>query len=358
MTKHTQLSKLRRACVAIVILAVTGCSSVPPGRISVDRLDYGQVIAESWKRQTLLNVVRLRYADAPVFLDVASLINSYTVGGKATASAQNPSTSDPNVTGLGIGAEGNWSNTPTVTYQPLLGDRFTRSMLQPVPPAAVFQLLQGGWPAEIVFDTVVGSINGLRNSSGGVGADPGYREFVEVVSRIQRAAGLSIRVEPRKDGSAVVMVLRQEDSAAQVRDDAGRLVELLRLEKGTRELDITFGLVPRNPREVAVITRSMLELLLQLGFGIDLPQAHVTAGRVLPGRLREGDAQGTAPVRIHSGTTAPEDAYAAVSYKNHWFWIEDNDIRSKRIFTFLLILSSLAETGQGSAAPVVTVPSR
>ena len=31
-------------------------------------MDYGQVIADSWKRQTLLNVVHLRYADAPVFL--------------------------------------------------------------------------------------------------------------------------------------------------------------------------------------------------------------------------------------------------------------------------------------------------
>lgn len=353
-----RFSKLRGAVAAIGMLAVAGCSSVPPERITVDRLDYGQVIAESWKRQTLLNVVRLRYADAPVFLDVASIINSYTRGGKASANAQNPSMSDPNVVGLSIGAEGNWSNTPTVTYQPLLGDRFTRSMLQPVPPAAVFQLLQGGWPAEIVFDTVVGSINGLRNNAGGVGADPGYREFVDVLSRIQRAAALAIRVEPRKDGSAVVMVLRPEGLTATVGDDAGRLVELLRIERGTRELDITFGLLPRNPREVAVVTRSMLELLLQLGFGIDVPQAHVTAGRVLPGRRREGDTQGIEPVRIHSGPTAPEDAYAAVSYKDHWFWIDDKDIRSKRIFTFLLILTSLAETGQGSAAPVVTVPSR
>jgi len=358
MSKPTRFSNLKSAVAAIALLALAGCSSVPPGRITVDRLDYGQVIAESWKRQTLLNVVRLRYADAPVFLDVASIINSYSVGGKATAGAQNPATSDPNVTGLSIGAEGSWSNTPTVTYQPLLGDRFTRSMLQPVPPAAVFQLLQGAWPAEIVFDTVVGSINGLRNDSAGTAADPEYREFVEVLSRIQRAAALATRVEPRKDGSAVVMVLRQEDQPNRLREDGRRLVELLRLEEGTRELDITFGLLPRNPREVAVITRSMLELLLQLGFGIDLPAAHVTAGRVLPGRRREGDAQGNALVRIRSGTAAPTDAYTAVPYKDHWFWIGDNDVASKRIFTFLLILSSLAETGQGSAAPVVTVPSR
>jgi hypothetical protein len=47
-----------------------------------------------------------------------------------------------------------------------------------------------------------------------------------------------------------------------------------------------------------------------------------------------------------------------VPYKGHWYWIDDADVASKRIFTFLMILFSLAETGQSTAAPVVTVPSR
>jgi hypothetical protein len=63
-------------------------------------------------------------------------------------------------------------------------------------------------------------------------------------------------------------------------------------------------------------------------------------------------------VHIHSGTVAPADAYAAVPYKGYWYWIDDTDIASKRTFTFLMILFSLAETGQTTAAPVVTVPSR
>ena len=63
-------------------------------------------------------------------------------------------------------------------------------------------------------------------------------------------------------------------------------------------------------------------------------------------------------MHIRSGAEAPADAYAAVTYKGHWYWIDDTDIASKRIFTFLMILFSLAETGQAAAAPVVTVPSR
>jgi hypothetical protein len=257
-----------------------------------------------------------------------------------------------------LGAEGTWSNTPTVTYQPLLGDRFTRSMLQPIPPSAVFQLIQGGWPTDLVFRTVVRTINGLRNDSFGIGADPGFRQLNEALSRIQRAGGLGIRVEPRKDGSAVVVVLRRRDTDTGLREDSRRVRELLGLEENISEFEITYGLLPRSGREVAMLTRSMLELLLELGFGIELPATHATDGRATPGPRRAGDAPATALVRIRSGTEAPADTYVAVPYKGYWYWIDETDIASKRIFTFLLILSSLAETGQGLAAPVVTVPSR
>lgn len=339
----------------LAMLALAGCAGVPPSNVTTSRMDYGQAIAESWKQQTLTNVVRLRYADAPVFLDVATVINSSSVGGKVTGSAELPERTLPNV--LQFGAEGTWSNTPTVTYQPLLGDRFTRSMLQPVPPAAVFQLLQSGWPADLVFNTVITSINGLRNESSGVGADAEYHELVAALLRIQRAGALAIRIEPRKDSSAIVMVMRHEGASSAILDDARRVRELLRIDEGVREFEIGFGLLPRSRTEVAVITRSMLELLLQLGFGIDIPRTHAEQGRVLPGRHQAGEPQGRGLVRIRSGTKAPADAYAAVTYKNHWYWIED-DIASKRIFTFLLILSSLAETGQGHVSPIVTVPSR
>lgn len=352
-------SALRPQCgisCALALLVLGGCASVSPQRITTDRMEYGQVVADSWKRQTLLNVVRMRYADAPVFLEVSSIINSYSVGGRASAGASLPNGTDPDV--FNLGADSTWSNTPTVTYQPVLGDRFTKSMLQPVPPAAVFQLLQGGWPAELVLPTVVGSINGLRNTSAGVDAAPAFRQLVGALSRIQSAGGLGIRIEPRKDGTAVIIVLRRGGQDAALVEDGRRVQELLDLEEGISGIDITYGLVPRNRHEVAMITRSMLEIMLQLGFGIELPATHATDGRALPGRRQAGDAKVQPLVRIRSGTEAPRDTYTAVLYKGHWYWIDDTDIASKRTFTFLLILFSLAETGSGAAAPIVTVPSR
>lgn len=346
----------QRISGAMVLLVLAGCASVSPQRITNDRMDYGQVVADSWERQTLLNVVRMRYAHAPVFLDVSSVINSYTVGGNANAQATLPSRTNPDV--LQLGAAGNWSNTPTVTYQPLIGDRFTRSLLQPIPPASVFQLLQGAWPASLVFRTVVGSVNGLRNASYAVAADPGFNELIEALSRVQRAGNIGIRVEAREGGGAVVAVLRRAESGTELGEDSRRVRKLLGLGEDVNEFEVVYGLFPRTPNEMALLTRSMMEIMLQLGFGIDLPAAHAAEGRVLPGQWQSGDPLARPLVHIHSGTEAPADVYAAVPFKGYWYWIDDTDIESKRTFTFLMILFSLAETGQTTAAPVVTVPSR
>jgi hypothetical protein len=40
----------------------------------------------------------------------------------------------------------------------------------------------------------------------------------------------------------------------------------------------------RARTQLAVLTRSMMEIILQLGFGIDLPVADVASGRVLVAR--------------------------------------------------------------------------
>jgi hypothetical protein len=168
---------------------------------------------------------------------------------------------------LQLGATANWSNTPTVTYQPVIGDRFTRLLLQPIPPVAVFQLLQGGWPASLVFQTVVGSVNGLRNASAGIAADPRFNELLGALSRIQRAGEIGIRVETGKAGGGVVVVMRRAESRTELSEDSRRIRELLGLPAEASEFEIAYGLVPRNPNEVAMLTRSRMEIMLQLGVG-------------------------------------------------------------------------------------------
>jgi hypothetical protein len=54
--------------------AISGCG-VGPRTVAPDRFDYTEALSASWKQQMLVNMVKLRYGDTPVFLDVASVIN-------------------------------------------------------------------------------------------------------------------------------------------------------------------------------------------------------------------------------------------------------------------------------------------
>jgi hypothetical protein len=75
-----------------------------------------------------------------------------------------------------------------------------------------------------------------------------------------------------------------------------------------------------------------------------------------PARAAEARPESYPLAHIRSGAERPADAYAAVRYRDYWFWIDDRDVRSKRVFTFLLMFSSIAESGTVPQAPIITIP--
>lgn len=339
---------------AFWIAASLGCARVPPSYVMKDRFDYGQAIGESWERQTLMNVVRIRYAHAPVFLDVSSVINSYNLGGSGSLGANVGESPAPNLYTAGV--SGFWSHSPTVMYEPLTGDKFTKNLLTPIPLASILDLMRAGWPAEMILPIAVRSVNSMTNQSRGMVAEPEFMRLVDAWSRIQQSEAIDFRVEVGKDGDAVVLVIGREDAAA-VRQDAETLRRLLGLESGTKEAKVVVGQTPHNNQEVAMLTRSMLEIMVELGFGIEVPAEEIRERRVAAPPLQAAGAAGEiAPLFVvHSGQSAPADSYVAVPYRGTWYWIDDRDLTSKRTFSFLLILFSMAETGRSSAAPLITI---
>ena len=96
----------------------------------------------------------------------------------------------------------------------------------------------------------------------------------------------------------------------------------------------------------------------EMGVGVEVPLQDIREGRSLSLPLAgpESGPRDQPLVRIHSARETPSEAFVAVRYQGHWFWIDNRDFRSKGIFSFLLLLTSLAETGIASQAPVLTVP--
>ena len=75
-------------CVTLVLMA--GCNSFGPTTISRDRFDYSGALAKSWKNQMLLNLVKMRYLDLPVYLEVGQMVSGYGPDGPRCRRAGRP----------------------------------------------------------------------------------------------------------------------------------------------------------------------------------------------------------------------------------------------------------------------------
>jgi hypothetical protein len=133
---------------------------------------------------------------------------------------------------------------------------------------------------------------------------------------------------------------------------------LLGIKVKAAEFRVTYGSVPRDDQEIAILTRSMLEILLDMASYIDVPAAHVAEHRAAPGFADMGGASsGLKPlIGIHSSVEKPSDAFVMIRYRDYWFWIDDRDLPSKGVFSFLMFLFTLTESGSGQVSPVLTVP--
>lgn len=334
-------------------LCLAGCATLGPQSIPRDRLGYSDAISDSWKEQTLLNIVRLRYADAPMFLDVSSVVASYSAEGQVDTGIafppQGPASSS-------AGAYGRYTTKPTISYVPLTGDKFTRSLLRPIAPASVFQMIQAGYPADFILGATTRAINGRFNRATGPNmrqADPEFDELADTFRRIQRSEGLGMRVERRENGEATVLFFRGH-ATPELEADVRRVRELLDI-RPTAEFDLVYGSLPRHDGEIALLTRSMLEILIDFGQSIDVPPEHVASGRTSPGYPPASSPGFRRLATIRSGASAPVDAYAAVYYRGTWYWVDDHDLDSKRAFAFMMMFFSLAETGPSAPAPVLTI---
>jgi hypothetical protein len=354
------VKRLTLIILSLSFFALSGCAGIGPHTVVRDRFDYTEALSDSWKHQMLYNIVKLRYGDTPVFLDVASVINSYSLATSANVAA---SWQAPYANTLSVGGSGTYTNTPTISYSPLTGEKFARSLMKPIPPPAVLALIEAGYPIDIVFRVCVGSINSIRNRYGGSArarpADPEFYPLLERLRKIQSSGAVGLRAQKTGDMEAVVMIFREKvDSALQ--EDRLFVRRTLGLDPTADEFKVVYGSISRDDKEIAILSRSILEIIIDVGSNIEVPIAHVEEKRVNPTMTEETATGSTIPplIRIQSSREKPGDALVAVPYRDHWFWIDDRDLRSKSLFSFMSFLFALTETGGKENAPVITIPAR
>src|SRR5215471_7944859 len=104
----------------LLVQTLAGCSSIGPGRLENDQLDYSRTLSEVGKRQTLFNLVRIRYADTPMFASVQQMVAGYTLQGTVQGGFQTfPSDAASSFGALQGTAQ--YTDRPTFTFAPLTG---------------------------------------------------------------------------------------------------------------------------------------------------------------------------------------------------------------------------------------------
>jgi hypothetical protein len=354
----------RTLASAVLAFLAAACSSIGPATVPHDRIDYGSSIGNSWKEQTLLNIVKLRYADMPIFLEVAQVIAGYqlqsAVTGSFTLGNFTASLID-RLTAAGTATAGStYTDRPTVVYQPLTGVDFLKRLMTPVPPSSVLFMLQSGYSAERIMPIMLDSINGLNNESNRLTrlADPNFTRLVELIREGQLAGAIQIRIERPKDGGESSVLIFGPSKDPQLADKGGEIKSILGIKPDLRELKVNYGGYSGKDDEIDMMTRSMLQIMLEFAAVVQVPEADVLEGKATPGLIDTpgAGALNGPPLRVLVTDAPPRDAHVAVQYDGRWFWISDTDIQSKYTFGIIMLLFSIADTGARGAAPVVTIP--
>ncbi len=346
---------------ASLVASLGGCTGIGPPTLRRDQFDYNSAISDSWKQQMLNNLVKIRYGDTPVFLDVTNVISQYSVQAGVNVGFGWGSVGGVGSNTQSLNANANYIDRPTVTYTPLSGQKFAQNIMTPIQPTAILNLVQSGYPVDMVFSLAVQAINGIYNRTGRLlrpkQADPEFYSLLERLKRIQDSGAMGIRVSKsgEKEGSMIVFKGKVNEA---IEADKRWVRDALGLNVKRNDFSVVYGAVAANDGEIAILSRSVLEVLTNLSSLVEVPAEDVKEKRV-DATVPEETSEGTPVpplIGIHSSREKPGDAFLAIHYRNYWFWIDDRDLRSKALFTFLYFLFSLTETGGKEGAPIITIP--
>jgi len=347
------LLRYKLQCLLLLTVLLTSCTSLGPRTIERDRMDYGLSLNTSIKQQLLGNIVRLRYMEAPVFVDVSSVINQYSLSGNVEAGLgfNNSFTGGDAST---IGGAGRWEDRPTITYSPISGRKFSESLLTPIPPEALFALVQSGWSPDLMFRLTIAKMNGVSDADPPLQADPRFRQMLSVWTRLRDTRVIGLRRGNKENEKArIVLYVNDVDLDEQTRADLSFLLETLGLRQGVKEFTLSYGLIANEPDAFAVLTVSILDMMVDLARLVDVPQHHIDEGRTFPTFVDTG--MGGPLLQVHSSIEKPEMPYVAIRDRGYWFYIDDRDLMSKRTFGVVQILLSLTDPGEAAKGPVVSI---
>ncbi|MEJ5143697.1 hypothetical protein [Gluconobacter albidus] len=358
------MHKIKKAIYISFTLILGGCYNVGSQRLGKDQDEYSISIIESNKRQTLQNLIRLRYADTPGLLDTTQLISGYQFQQSAFLGVA--SDTFPIRPNGGIAAQ--LQQNPTFTFQPVTGDAYAHSFLSPLSPASLLPLAMGGLPIDVLLQLSAQSINSMSNNrpfsknAGDMDSNSNYKieEFFELIHnlRLLQAAGLleiqlqkSPKIKDKSYETSHVFLNIYPTLNPNLEKITQNTKKLLNFSPKYKHMEVVYGSGTPKPGEINILSRSMLSILGQIAYQINIPEDKLSSG----GTEKSIDDKENSIVNIKYGKIKPQNQFVSVYYDRYYYWIDRQDFKSKLAFTITQMLLELSKTTQSSGA-IVTIP--
>jgi hypothetical protein len=322
----TRVLRLRTIVVLVgALLPLAGCQILGPAALGTGRGAYNDVIARTSSEQTLGLIVRLRYSDPFGLLAVSGVTAGlrFSTQAKGEAGFGSPGSYAGALVPFSAGVS--YEDNPLISYTPVDAQGFLREWLAPVTLETLALSLQGAARQDVLMLllTLVERMNGLRLGAGAT---------VEERTAFHRAATLLAQFRDRG------MAWWVQESGATGRYELilshyspGRISEveeLLRLldlhgnpaQESTIRIPVALGVRDGNFDGLALQTRSVSEIMVNVAASIEVPGEHVKEGLV-EARSDPPEGSGTlGPIlRIHSSRSAPRQANVAVQHRGWWY---------------------------------------
>jgi hypothetical protein len=402
----------RRRVVLILAIAfaISGC--VGPKAIRYTRMQYNEVFRDTNDEQLLVNIVRLRYADSPVFIDLPNITSQFEVAGRGNYLG-GYGNQFPGHTNLGFG-DLSMRDTPTLSYHPREGREIAKALLTPL-SADLFIMVNAGANLEQLLLLSINDLNDVPNAPLATTLLPNvpddnsrYLRGIRLLASLRERDGteLALGTHEEREGSSdpipkdsvqgrdllnashdgyvyramgkdqVTVLKREKELILRIRPafvnspEMAEVSQIFNLTPGRSMYKIKSELSeeandtapkPRGNDTVYMNLRSVLQIMTFLSKGVEIPEDHLMSG-VAPvtvgpdGQVFDWTQITAGHFVVHVQKHRPKRAEVAVHYRGYWFYIAEDDVKSRAVLAILEILFDLQESDGKSLGPLLTLP--
>ena len=175
-------------------------------------------------------------------------------------------------------------------------------------------------------------------------ADHEFAMLVKSLRQIQASGAVGLRIDADKEkifSEGLVMFFATKKVPPEIQAEREAVKRLLGLNPAKTEFSVIYGAVPPGRDDVmAVHTRSGFQILIELASYVQIPEEYEKENRAYPHAVIPPEDQESLPplIRIASKVSRPTDSFVRVYYSDRWYWIENRDLASKGLFSFLLVM--------------------